>query len=190
MIKGDIREDTIELRNSLTIEELEEYSFEISKKVIESKVYKEAKSIFIYISFGSEVETRNIIEDAFITGKRVYVPKTNKKLKEMIAVEINNFNNMTVDKWGILEPATVDNNNIGKTFDLIIVPGVAFDRNGNRIGYGGGYYDKYINNLRDKHKLLALAYNVQIVNNIESEIHDIIIDYIVTENEFIDIGDK
>ncbi len=108
----------------------------------------------------------------------------------MIAVEINNFNNMTVNKWGILEPTIVDNNNIGKTFDLIIVPGVAFDRNGNRIGYGGGYYDKYINNLKHKHKLLALAYDVQIVNNIESEIHDIIIDYIVTENEFINIGDK
>lgn len=190
MIKVDIRKNTMKLRNSLTRDELEEYSYKITNRVIKSTVYKKARSIFIYISFGSEVETRNIIEDALISGKKIYVPKTNKKIKEMIAVEINNFNNMTVDKWGILEPSGVDKNNIGKDFDLIIMPGVAFDRNGNRIGYGGGYYDKYIYNSRDKYRLLALAYDIQIVQNMEVEVHDIVVDYIVTEKEFINIGNK
>lgn len=180
MSKNEIRNKIINLRNNLTEEEMKKANNRIKDKVINSDIYKNAKSIFIYVSFGSEVSTTDIINDALQSGKEVYVPKTNKKAKEMEAIRIYNLNNMTVDKWGILEPINVDKDKIGKEFDLIIMPGVAFDRKGNRIGYGGGYYDKYISKYQKKTTLLALAYDIQIVDNIESEEHDIRVDYIIS----------
>ena len=88
------------------------------------------------------------INYAISDNKDIYVPKTDKVNKEMLAIKINSLNNMNVDKLGILEPKYVDKSKIGDKFDLIIMPGVAFDKNGNRIGYGGGYYDKYISKIK------------------------------------------
>ena len=183
MNKIEIRKEILNVRNNLTKETLNDFNEDIFNTIIKSDIYKKAQSIFIYISFGSEVETKKIIEHAISLGKNIYVPKTNKSIKEMIAVKIHNFDNMTVDKWGILEPITVDKNFVGNEFDLIIMPGVAFDITGNRIGYGGGYYDKYIHNLKRRPTLLALAYEFQIIDNIIAEIHDIKLDYIITEKK-------
>lgn len=180
MDKRVLREQVLSKRESLSRESKIQYDKEILNELIKSDIYKSAKKIFTYISFGSEVDTIEFIKYALNDSKEVYVPKTNKSIKEMIAVSIHNFNNMTVDKWGILEPSIVDKNQIGEDFDLIIMPGVAFDRSCNRIGYGGGYYDKYISKHRGNAKLVALAYDVQIVDNIESEEHDIKPDKVVT----------
>ena len=181
MGKREIRQRIITLRNNLTKEERKESNHIITKKIIKSDIYKNAKSIFIYVSYSSEVDTIEIINDALALNKEVYVPKIYKDKEEMEAVRIHNLDNMIVDEWGILEPAYVDKNLIGDKFDLIIMPGVAFDMKGNRIGYGGGYYDKYIDKYEGEVKLLALAFNIQIINNIESEPHDIKMDYIITE---------
>ena len=181
MNKSEIRKRIISLRNSLTEEELKKANNIITDKVINSDFYKNAKSIFIYISFGSEVNTIDIINNALKCNKEIYVPKTNKMKKEMEAIRIHNLDNMSVDKWGILEPNNVDENLIGTKFDLIIMPGVAFDKGGNRIGYGGGYYDKYISKYQHKTTLLALAYNIQIVESIESDEHDIKVDCIIAD---------
>ena len=184
MNKIEIRKKILNIRNNLTKETLNDFNKDIFNTLINSDIYINAKNIFIYISFGSEVETKKIIEHAISIGKNIYVPKTDKSIKEMIAVKIHNFDNMTVDKWGILEPTIVDKNLVGNKFDLIIMPGVAFDITGNRIGYGGGYYDKYIYQLKNKPTILALAYEFQIINNIIAESHDIKLDYIITENNF------
>ena len=184
MNKIEIRKKILNIRNNLTKETLNDFNKDIFNTLINSDIYINAKNIFIYISFGSEVETKKIIEHAISIGKNIYVPKTDKNIKEMIAVKIHNFDNMTVDKWGILEPTIVDKNLVGNKFDLIIMPGVAFDITGNRIGYGGGYYDKYIYQLKNKPTILALAYEFQIINNIIAESHDIKLDYIITENNF------
>ena len=92
---------------------------------------------------------------------------------------------MGVDKWGILEPKTVEEDKIGEEFDLIIMPGVAFDKFGNRIGYGGGYYDKYISRKNIKCPKIALAYDLQIIDKIQCEEHDIKADGIISNKEFI-----
>ena len=183
MGKREIRQRIITLRNNLTKDEFNKANLIITKKIIKSDIYKEAKSIFIYVSYGSEVGTIEIINDALASNKEVYVPKMDEKIKEMDAIRIHNFKNMVVNKWGILEPANVDKSLIGSKFDLIILPGVAFDVKGNRIGYGGGYYDKYISKCEEKPTLMALAYNIQIVNSIEAEEHDIKMDYIITERD-------
>lgn len=187
MEKEKVRGEIIKKRNDLTIEFKSNYDKIIFNRLINSEVYKKAKSIFTYISFGSEVDTKKFIEYALKDNKDIYVPKTDKANKEMIAIRINSLDNMSVDKWGIFEPKYVDKNKIGENFDLIIMPGVAFDRVGNRIGYGGGYYDKYISNIVCDSMKLALAYDLQIVNKIETEEHDIKVNNIITNKEFIEI---
>ena len=141
MDKNILRREAINRRNELSLEIKSKYDNLILKKVIDSDIYKNSESIFIYVSFGSEVDTKEIINYALMDNKKIYVPKTDKSKKEMKAIRIHSLDKMIVDKWGILEPIDVDKNKFGEKFDLIIMPGVVFDRSGNRIGYGGGYYD-------------------------------------------------
>lgn len=186
--KKNIREEIIDKRNNLILDIKQNYDSLIFEEIINSEIYKKSKKIFTYISFGSEVDTIKLINYSFSNNKEVYVPKINKQTKDMIALKIHNFNNMSVDKWGIIEPKSVDKTNIGTDFDLIIMPGIAFDKQGNRIGYGGGYYDKYISKLNNASNLLALAYDFQIIQDIESESHDIKVDFILTNKGFIKVN--
>ena len=185
MDKNILRREAINKRNELYLEIKSKYDNLILKKVIDSDIYKNSESIFIYVSFGSEVDTKEIINYALMDNKKIYVPKTDKSKKEMKAIRIHSLDKMIVDKWGILEPIDVDKNKFGEKFDLIIMPGVVFDRSGNRIGYGGGYYDKYISAIKCKSVKLALAYDFQVINKIESEEHDINVDCIITNDKFI-----
>lgn len=187
MEKKKIREEIIKRRDNLSLEIKKSYDEIIFRELIDSDIYKKSKKIFTYISFGSEVDTKRFIQYALKDNKDIYVPKTNKATKEMIAIKINSLANMNVDKWGILEPKSVDKNKICESFDLVIMPGVAFDRTGNRIGYGGGYYDKYISKINLQCTKLVLAYDLQIVNEFKSEEHDIKVDYIITNKEIIKI---
>ena len=190
MEKKKVREEIIKKRNKFSLEIKKEYDELIFKQLINSDIYNKSKKIFTYVSFGSEVDTKGFIEYALSDNKEIYVPKTDKVNKEMIAIKINSLSNMNVDNWGILEPKDVDKNKIGKEFDLIIMPGVAFDRYGNRIGYGGGYYDKYISQIEDLSNRISLAYDFQVVKSIESESHDIKVNGIITNDEFIMINKK
>ena len=187
MEKKKVREEIIKKRNDLSAEIKKEYDDLIFKQLIESDIYTKAKKIFTYVSFGSEIDTIKFIKYALNDNKEIYIPKTDKSKKEMIAIRINSLDNMSVDNWGILEPKVVDKNKIGKDFDLILMPGLAFDRKGNRIGYGGGYYDKYLSQIKETSNKIVLAYDFQIVNNIENEPHDIKTNYIITNNEFIKV---
>lgn len=189
MDKKNIREEIINKRNELSLEIKTQYDMTIFSELINCEFYKKAKKIFTYVSFGSEIDTIKFIKYALNDNKEIYVPKTDKTKKEMVAIRINSLDNMSVDNWGILEPKSVDKNKIGKDFDLILMPGLAFDRKGNRIGYGGGYYDKYLSQLKETSNKIVLAYDFQIVNNIENEPHDIKVNYIITNNESIKIDE-
>lgn len=98
----------------------------------------------------------------------------------MKAIKLNSIDELKKNSMGILEPID-DSNYIEKeNIDLIVVPGVVFDKECNRIGYGGGYYDRYLKDIKSKENKIALAYDLQIVDKIESEVHDIKVDYIIT----------
>ena len=187
MEKKRIREEIIQKRNDLSSKIKKEYDELILKKLIESDIYNKSKKIFTYVSFSSEIDTIKFIKYALNDNKEVYVPKTDKTKKEMVAIRINSLENMDVDNWGILEPKSVDKNKIGKNFDLILIPGLAFDRKGNRIGYGGGYYDKYLSQIKEENNKIVLAYDFQVVDSIKNEAHDIKVNYIITNNKFIKI---
>lgn len=185
MSKNIIRKEIAELRNNLKLEDKKILDEKIFNFLIESDFYKRSKRIFIYVSYKSEVDTKEIINYSLNNGKIIYVPKINIQDKTMRAIRINSLNELYVNKYGILEPNIVDKNYIELDFDLIVLPGMAFDKVGNRIGYGGGYYDKYLSVLQCKIDKVALAYGFQVIDNIEVEEHDIKVDYLITDNEII-----
>lgn len=178
--KKVLRNKILEIRDSLNNNEKELMDNKIFNELINTDLYKRSINIFIYISFSNEINTRNIIEKAFKDKKNVFIPKVYKDDKLMKAIKLNSIDELKKNSMGILEPID-DSNYIEKeNIDLIVVPGVVFDKECNRIGYGGGYYDRYLKDIKSKENKIALAYDLQIVDKIKSEVHDIKVDYIIT----------
>lgn len=199
-MKKEIRKEIIKNRDLLTSTEIREKSSLIRNKLFNMKEYIESKSIFCFLTFGSEVETDEIIKDALEKKKKVYVPYINKEEDVMYAVEIENMNDFELNKFGIREPRRgrfyfervihnpppVENPRILEASPLALVPGVAFDRKGYRIGYGKGYYDRFFHTFPVKSKI-ALAFGLQLIDHVPAQEHDVPVDMILTENELIRI---
>ena len=183
MNKSEIRRPMLKARDSL--QDREKLDKIIIDKLINSDIYKNSKNIFIYLGFGSEIDTFNYIDIFMNDGKKIIIPYTDVKNKRMYAIEINNLDGLNKNKFGILEPIDVSNIFNKEDIELVIVPGVAFDRSGNRIGYGGGYYDKFFSEMKKDIQTIALAYDIQIIDKIHSEEHDKKVNNIITEKEFI-----
>lgn len=180
MDKKKIRKEILNIRNSLEKRIKESYDDKIFNCFIESELYKNSNNIFIYVSYGSEVNTIKLIERFLKDKKKVFVPKINFSTKEMFAIKIESLDILVENKMGILEPKYLDRYIKQDDLDIILMPGAVFDLQGNRIGYGGGYYDRYLKNT-DKNNKIALAYSLQLAEEIPCESHDIKVDYIVTE---------
>ena len=187
--KKILRKEILEKRDNINIDKKEKMDKAIINRFYESKYYKEAKKIFIYISFGSEINTREIINVALKENKKIYVPRTELKTKIMDAVEISSLNSLKESSYGILEPSKENKSVDPNELDLIVVPGVAFDRNGGRMGYGAGFYDRYFKKINTdnikKITKLALAYYFQVIEKVPMNEQDIPVNYIITEKEFI-----
>lgn len=179
-----LRNKILSIRNSLDKETKDAMDYEIYKKLINSELYMKARSIFIYLSFGSEIETNKIINKALKDEKEVYIPKIYKEDRSMKAIRLNSFNDLKENSMGILEPINEGNYIEKEEIDLIVVPGVVFDFKGNRIGYGGGYYDRYLEDIKEISNKVVLAYDLQIVDFIKPEPYDISADYIITNTKF------
>ena len=173
MDKNAIRADIIEKRNALSTRKREEYNIELFHKLIKQEEFLSAQMILCYVSFGNEVDTHKIINYAFQNSKRVAVPKVLEK-RRMEFYEIHSLEELCPSKLGILEPVS----KVPIAYEeglnyTMIMPGVAFDKELHRIGYGGGYYDRYLERYsKEDIKTLALAYDFQIYDDIPTEVHD------------------
>lgn len=174
--KRRIREEIKKLRSSLTKEQVLEESELIYNKIIDSNIFEKVEVIMSYMSFQNEIVTKKINEYIISCGKKLLLPKM---LDKEIIKAVEYTGKFKIDNsFGIKEPVgEIYNGNI----DLIIVPGVVFDREGNRIGYGKGYYDRFLK-LYPRARKISLAYEFQILNRLEVEEHDEKIDEIVTKN--------
>lgn len=177
--KSYIRKVIRKERNNLTKSKREELDNIIFEKVLYSKEYNSAKSLFIFVSFETEVDTHKIIRRALEDGKDVSVPKTISREQGMAAVRISNFSELKSGAYGILEPENIDLKVEESSIDLCYIPGIAFDKNGGRVGYGGGYYDRFLKKVRKDSKKIALAYSFQILDMVPREKHDILMDGII-----------
>lgn len=155
----------------------------IYKKVINNKIYRNANTVFIFVSYGSEVDTHKIINYMIKDGKRVCVPKIiNLKDGIMKSIEISSMDELKLSFKGILEPEYDEKRVIDEIYiDLAIVPGVAFDKYGGRLGYGGGFYDRFLKKMRSNSEFIALCYEEQMVEEVPSYENDIKICHIIKE---------
>lgn len=176
--------DKKELRKKYTkvradVEDKEDKDRLIRENLRQLDIYKKAKSVFVFISYKSEVDTRGIIEDILADGKKLLVPLV--KGSEMIAVEVKGIDDLEPNKMGILEPKSGDE---VTDVDLTITPGLAFDKRGYRLGYGGGYYDKFfakVDTIR-----MGIGYSDQYVESFVHEGYDKALEYLLTEEGLIE----
>jgi 5-formyltetrahydrofolate cyclo-ligase len=170
------------LREGLSKEEKEKKDFTIYNKVINSKEYEEASCIFIYVSYQNEVDTHEIIKTALGQGKTICVPKIISLKEGMKVLQIKDFNELKPSAYGILEP-TQDLEENEVIPDLVYTPGVAFDLKGGRIGYGGGFYDRFLKDLKADVPKIALAYSFQIFDSVPMDETDQRVDCVISELE-------
>lgn len=177
--KQEIRKQVYTLRKAMTKEDWEVKTKTIARSLQQIPAYKSAKSIYLYVDYKNEVGTREIIRKAWKAGKKVYVPKVQGK--DMEFFEINTFEDLKPGCKGILEPkGDLEKMAIGED-GLMILPGVAFDKDCHRIGYGGGFYDRYLA-AHPKLKKIALAFSFQIFEEVAWEEFDISPEMIITED--------
>ncbi|MGI6072716.1 MAG: 5-formyltetrahydrofolate cyclo-ligase [Lachnospiraceae bacterium] len=209
MDKESIRKNIIERKRALGGEEIEAASEKLMTHFFGLSEYKSAKAIYAYMSFNQEPDTGRIIARAIAEGKRVAVPRTfegggmefvfletapeigataeitfapdNKAAPKKNTAPENNGAPCPAGftlRRGIAEPVSGE---IADVDALVIVPGLAFDKTGARTGYGGGYYDRYFAAHRDRSFVkVALCYDFQIVDSLESDPHDVAVDYVIS----------
>jgi 5-formyltetrahydrofolate cyclo-ligase len=175
--KREIREQIKKLRGSILADEWDTATEVIAQKVIASDSFREATDLFCYMDFDGEVGTEHIIDEAWRLGKGLWLPKVSGGEMEFYLVESEK--ELVRGTFGILEPTGKSEKAIGED-GLVIVPGIAFDKNHNRIGYGRGYYDRYLNKHPNLFKL-ALAFDIQLVDKIPADECDCRMDMVFTE---------
>ena len=181
--KKIIRKRIQKERDGLSEEARSAKSQSIAKNLVGLPEYSNAKTIFIFYPFKSEVDTRIIINDALIKGKNVVLPKIiNNEMKTFYVSDLDK--DLKKGYFGILEPEEAKCKQAKlENIDLVIVPGICFDLNFNRIGYGGGFYDKILPKLKENAKKIALSFDLQIINKVPFCSHDKKVDAIITESK-------
>jgi 5-formyltetrahydrofolate cyclo-ligase len=152
--------------------------------------FASAEWLLVYVSAGNEVDTHGLIEQLLAMGKRVCVPKFDETEKQYIVSELKDFHaELAKGQFGIMEPkpGTARPVEVAR-LQALLVPGLAFDENGNRLGRGMGFFDRL---LRDAHGLrIALAYDFQILSEVPTADHDVRLNFIVTETRSINCQRK
>lgn len=176
--KQELRKKIFLFRKGLSKEEYLKKSEIIINKIVSSKWYLESDTIISYVSVNNEVDTIELINRAFAAGKRVAVPKIIDK--EMQFYYISSLSELKKGYFNIPEPIDTSEICIPKSSGtLMIVPGVAFDKSNNRLGYGGGFYDKYLS--RYSLYKMAICFKEQLFDEICSEYYDVKMDEIITD---------
>ncbi|BBJ23746.1 5-formyltetrahydrofolate cyclo-ligase [Candidatus Nitrotoga sp. AM1P] len=193
VMKQAIRQRIITDREQLTAAERACLSHAISERIANLNAYRTANTVLAYMSFGAEFSTDQWVQQALRDNKCLLLPKVNRATKELDIYRVTNLqHDLAPGQWGIREPlaercARMD---ALKEVDFILLPGVAFGRNGARLGYGGGFYDKLLARIKAANQscrpvLIAGAFAIQLVEGIPQETTDHKVEWVVTENETI-----
>ncbi len=187
--KEAIRERLRKLRDCLSPTEIEERSANITAHLLQEHHYKTRKSIMCYSSFGKEVDTHRLLAQIIEDKGSVILPYTDEKTQKLLTFEVEELDTLIENKFGIKEPDPTKAKPVSKySINLVICPGIAFDKQGHRIGFGKGYFDRFLANLMTIN--IGLCYDFQIVESIEKQGHDVRMDYIITESRIFDCSSK
>lgn len=180
--KQFLRKQMREKRAQLSKIECDERSAQIAEQLFQSAFYEAYNHICIYQAFRNEVSCEAICKQAWNDQKKVYVPVTDEQTKTMEFYEITPYTTWKKGAYGIAEPETISPDCVLNNTALILMPGLLFDTQRHRLGYGGGYYDKYLS-AHTEHRTAALCYDFQVIDHtLPYEEHDRLPDYLVTEH--------
>ncbi|WP_249871092.1 5-formyltetrahydrofolate cyclo-ligase [Oceanobacillus saliphilus] len=184
--KKELRENAIQALKDLQENEKLEIENMLTNKLLSSSLWNMSDTIGITMSQGFEWSTKPIIEAAWDQKKKVCIPKCYPNDKKLIFYELESFEQLEIVYYNLLEPKTDVTKQIEKnSIDLLLVPGLIFDRNGYRIGFGGGYYDRFLTDYINVSVSLCSAN--QLVDYIPVEQFDIPVNYLILENAIISI---
>ena len=188
--KKQIRNQILSLRKSLAAEDRRQ-SFEgIRQSILTWPLFQRSRTLMIYLSMPDEVPTDPLIELSISEGKCVCVPMLESAYGVMSAAQIHSLAALTVGKFGLRTPDPEHVERVSPAaIDLVLVPAVAFDRSGNRLGFGSGYYDRFLPQAA-KAVFLGLAWECQITEEIPYEPHDVKMHYLLTEKGFWRCGES
>ena len=175
MTKQELRSAIRAKKRAMPLTQIEQKSAALAEQLFATEQYRQAKAIYGYLPYNQEVRTVPILEQALRDGKRVAVPKVYGD--EMRFIYMEDLSLVEKSGFGIPEPVA-DGPVALEENALILMPGLAFDPMGNRMGYGGGYYDKYLQ-AQPNHPTVALCYDFQMLQRLDTEEHDIPVDLVL-----------
>jgi 5-formyltetrahydrofolate cyclo-ligase len=181
--KKKLRRDLLEKRKSLPSSVCQEKSSLILKVLLSEKAFADASSVALYFPVNGEVDTRGIFKKCIDLEKKVFFPKT--RGSDLIFLRTRNIEELTHGAFAIPEPTTDTECARSDELDLVLVPGVAFDLSGNRIGYGKGFYDRFLKDI-PRQTRFGLAYRFQVLESVPSHKTDVKTGRIITEDGAID----
>lgn len=187
-MKSGIRLEIREIRDALSTEEILSKSRAIGERLFTLPGFQEALTVMFYVSHNSEVNTRRMITAALRNGHRIAVPLVRPDKRLLLPVLIHDpARDLSPGFKGILEPDLDQSRKLPSSeLDLVIVPGLAFDPVGNRLGMGRAYYDAFLKAIRPEVLKIGLAFECQVVDSILPASHDVAMDMIITEKRVID----
>lgn len=175
MDKQALRKQIRQKKREMTEEEIVTKSEQLGRLFAASEAYREAKTIYGYLPYNQEVRTTAMLQKALEDGKRVAVPKCYGD--EMRFIYLNDLSKVEPGYCSIPEPME-DEPIADDPTALVLMPGLAFDPQGHRMGYGGGFYDKFLA-MEPDHPTLALCYDFQMLDHLETEAHDVPVDLVI-----------
>ena len=175
MDKKALRSKIREQKRAMTPAQIEEASSKLGEMFLKTELYRNAKTIYGYLPYNQEVRTVPMLEQALADGKQVAVPKVYDD--EMRFIYLTDLNQVAKGYAGIPEPIA-DEPVAEDPTALVLMPGLAFDREGHRIGYGGGFYDKFLA-AEPNHPTMALCYAFQMVDELPTEEFDVPVDLVL-----------
>ena len=179
LLRNELRAALKKISPSLRVRK----SRKIITRLLRSRYYRQAQNIFTYVATPAEVNTRELIRQALRTGKSISVPKVYLGKHRIEAVRIKHpRQGLRRGAYGILEPGRAERmmQIRPSLLDLVVVPGLGFDRRGRRLGRGAGYFDRFLRRAK-RAKKVALAFREQLVEKIPVEQHDVLMDAVITD---------
>lgn len=154
----------------------------IARKLFQVKAFRAARRVAFFVSLPEEVDTRRMIDRALRSGQRVAVPKTDLKKSRISFFEITSRKELHKGVLGIPEPAGEAKRRMSpKTIDCVVVPGLAFDKKFNRLGRGGGFYDRFLKKVAKKTFKVGIGFSFQLVGKVPASVHDTRLDLVITD---------
>lgn len=181
------RKRITEQKNKLPLATEQEYNLQIQQQLFQSALWQNATHLALYYSVNHEVDTHAVMEQAWKENKLIYLPKCDPGAKSLTFYQVEAFDQLETVYYGIPEPIPAQSaKGNPKNFNLIIVPGLVFDHQGYRIGYGGGYYDRFLSHHAQEIPMISLAFPFQVTDqSLPVEKFDIPVDQIFAPQETI-----